>query len=300
MARPFKQGLSYFPLDVGYHRDSRIRTIKLKTGIVGVHVYLCILMLVYEQGYFLEMSKEELAEVIFDDLRGPGLRSIDRITEVISLLAKSGLIEESLLSSKVITSRSIQKQWLTSVSRRKSVDKSRYWLLSDNDEVGIKKFTNDYVVSTHPEIVNVNNNKDNVDNNLVNVNQSTQKEKEKEIDNDKEINKDKGVFATPKLHFITQALINNRYIKEDDLSIGRFNLLANDLVEKYGFDLVLSVTDYIVKVSKRDHIKIEEPFEYYKASAERNIILFIKQNNGGVFRLGKEIDKFIKTMDKQN
>lgn len=296
MARPFKQGLSYFPFDVKFFRDPRIRKVKNKYGYLGTHVYICILTLVYEQGYYLEVSKEELAELVYEELRGPALRNVDRITEVIDLLSKSELIDSNLMHNNVITSTAIQKQWLTSVSRRKNINKEKHWILSDSDEEGVKKFNDSSVLSSYPKIDNVNSNVVNVDNNSVNVDASTQKENKKEIDKDKKINIDKRALGEPKLHFITKILIKNKYIESDDPVIGRFNLLAADLVNIHGFDLVLSVTDYILKMFKKDHIKIDDKYDYFKVSAERNIKALEYKNNGGSFDIGKEIKDLIKTM----
>jgi len=103
--------------------------------------------LVYEQGYYLEVSKEELAELVYEELRGPALRNIDKITEVIALMSKSELIDSNLIHNNVITSTAIQKQWLISVSRRKNINKDKYWILSDRDEEGVKKFNDSSVLS---------------------------------------------------------------------------------------------------------------------------------------------------------
>ena len=95
---------------------------------------------------------------------------------------------------------------------------------------------------------------------------------------------------------LQKILIKNKYIESDDPVIGRFNLLAVDLVDIHGFDLVLSVTDYILKMFKKDHIKIDDKYDYFKASAERNIKALEFRNNGGSFDIGKEIKNLIKTM----
>lgn len=300
MARPFKQGLSYFPFDVKFFRDPRIRKVKNKYGYLGTHVYICILTLVYEQGYYLEVSKQELAELVYEELRGPALRNVDRITEIIDLLAKSELLDSNLMPNNVITSTAIQKQWLTSVSRRKNINKSKYWILSDHDEDGIKDFNGSCVLSSYHQIDIASSNQVNVDNNSINVDISTQKENKKEIDNDKKINIDKRAFGEPKLHFITKILIKNKYIESDDPVIGRFNILASNLVSMYGFDLVLSVTDYILKLFKKDHIKIDDKYDYFKVSAERNINALKLKNNGGSFDIGKEIKKLTKTVGSNN
>jgi len=60
--------------------------------------------------------------------------------------------------------------------------------------------------------------------------------------------------------------------------------------------MVLSVTDYIIKVSKRSHIRIDDPYDYFKASAERNIRALELINEGGGIDIRKELEKLSKTM----
>ncbi len=146
MARPFKQGLGYFPLDVMFFEDTKIRRLYMKHGYLGPTVYLRVLTLVYKRGYYLEISVNELAEQIFWDLRCDSLSKVDRVKRVIRALAECGLIDEHLMNNDVITSKAIQKQWLTCVHRRKKIETNKYWLLSDDDETSIKNFIDDCLV----------------------------------------------------------------------------------------------------------------------------------------------------------
>jgi len=58
----------------------------------------------------------------------------------------------------------------------------------------------------------------------------------------------------------------------------------------------LSVTDYIIKIFKKGHIKIDDKYGYFKVSAERNIKALEFKKNGGSYDIGKEIKNLIKTM----
>ena len=293
MARPLKKGLEYFPLDVRIFNDEKIRVLRYKVGPNGIMVYLKILTMIYENGYYLEMKVDDLAKVIHQDF-GPEWFKLERISVFIHACLESGLFDEELSGQGVITSVAVQKQYLLSTARRKDINIDKYWLLEPSESVRPA----DASLSIPKERVNVNNNRVNVDNNSVNVDISTQSKSKRKID--KKINIDKRAFGQPKLHFITNALIKNKYIEADDLSIGNFNMLAQDLVDAYGFDMVLSVTDYIIKVSKREHIEIENKFKYFKTSAEHNLRVLEKRNNGGYFDIEAELKKLTQAMGKSN
>lgn len=291
MARPIKKGLEYFPLDVRIFNDEKIRVLKYNVGPMGVLVYLRILTLIYDNGYYLEITVDKLAKIIHQDF-GPEWFKLERISVFIHACLESGLFDEELSGQGVITSVAVQKQYLLSTIRRKDINIDKYWLLEPSESVRPA----DASLSIPKEGVNVNNNLVNVDNNPVNVDINTQSKSKRKID--KKINIDKRALGEPKLHFITQALIKNKYIEADDLSIGNFNLLATKLVDAYGFDMVLSVTDYIVKVSKREHIEIDDKFKYFKKSAELNIRALEKRNNGGNFDIKAELEKLAQSMGK--
>ena len=291
MARPLKKGLEYFPLDVRIFRDDKIRDLGYKAGPIGELIYIRILTLIYENGYYIEASINKLAKIIHREI-GPQWTKLERISESIHACLEVGLFDKTLAVQGVITSVSVQKQYLLSTMRRKDINITKYWLLEPSSSV--ERAGGSLSISNGE--VNVAETVVNVDNNSVNVDISTQSKSKSKKDKDKEINIDKRAFGEPKLHFITKILIKNKYIESDDPVIGRFNLLAADLVDIHGFDLVLSVTDYILKMFKKVHINIDDKYDYFKVSAERNIKALEFKNNGGSFDIGKEIKDLIKTM----
>ncbi len=291
MARPYKQGLDYFPLDVNMFRDEKISILLDEYGPLAVYTYIRILALVYEKGYYLEMSIDHLARIIRRE-NGARWSKYEKVKQMINACVECDLLNGRLANQGVITSVAIQEQFLRSTQRRKNVDTSKYWLLKDTqskDEASLSEPKNEGK-STNSVV--------NVDNNSVNVDNNSQSKSKSKID--KKINEDKRAFGEPKLHFITHALIKANFIESDDLSIGDFNILANRLVEEHGFDIVLSVTNYIVKYSKKDHIKFDNPYEYFKVSAEKNIRRLEKMNEGGSFNIEEVLKELTKGMDKEN
>lgn len=275
MARPFKKGLSYFPLDVKLFENPKIQELIVDCGFLGVVVYIRILTLVYQEGYYLETTVESLAKVIFKDIKGKNLTKVDRVIEVIYRIAQLGLLERTLVAKGIITSRSIEKQWLISTTRRKNIDKSKYWLLTAEEEQEALKCTKSSIsesVRTMSKIINVDNNSINVDNNQVNVDNNTQNKKENKIDKydkyrikDNQTIKEKKV-GSPILNYYTTVLIDNNFISLYDLDIAEYNYFLGELATHYNYRKILSAIKYTIAEIKKRQDNIDDKFAYFKKS----------------------------------
>lgn len=275
MARPFKKGLSYFPLDVKLFENPKIQELIVDCGFLGVVVYIRILTLVYQEGYYLEMTVESLAKVIFKDIKGKNLTKVDRVIEVIYRIAQLGLLERTLVAKGIITSSSIEKQWLISTTRRKNIDKSKYWLLTAEEEQEALKCTKSSIsesVRTMSKIINVGNNSINVDNNQVNVDNNTQNKKENKIDKydkyrikDNQTIKEKKV-GSPILNYYTTVLIDNNFISLYDLDIAEYNYFLGELATHYNYRKILSAIKYTIAEIKKRQNNIDDKFAYFKKS----------------------------------
>ena len=275
MARPFKKGLSYFPLDVKLFENPKIQELIVDCGFLGVVVYIRILTLVYQEGYYLETTVESLAKVIFKDIKGKNLTKVDRVIEVIYRIAQLGLLERTLVAKGIITSSSIEKQWLISTTRRKNIDKSKYWLLTAEEEQEALKCTKSSIsesVRTMSKIINVDNNSINVDNNQVNVDNNTQNKKENKIDKydkyrikDNQTIKEKKV-GSPILNYYTTVLIDNNFISLYDLDIAEYNYFLGELATHYNYRKILSAIKYTIAEIKKRQDNIDDKFSYFKKS----------------------------------
>ena len=106
MARPQKQGLEYFPFDVSFFGDIRIRKLIKYHGIQAVPVYEILLCRIYENGYFLEWD-EDIPFIISEV---SGLKE-DTIAAIINYCIEIGLFNKTVYEeSRVLTSRSIQQR----------------------------------------------------------------------------------------------------------------------------------------------------------------------------------------------
>lgn len=276
MARPFKSGLEYFPLDVRTFHDEKLRDLNYSAGPMAEYVYIRILMLIYEQGYYLKVNLDTLAKLLHREL-GPQWIKLERISMLIHACLESSLFDKTLAGQGVITSIAVQKQFLISTKRRQNVDTSKYWLLNDAamDEIEVFLGTSKKSTLKPKKIVNV-------DNNEVNVRIGTQKENKKKKESDKEDIEDKRAFAIIKTHYITKSIIKNGYIDIYDLEIPKYNDLYETAVRTYGFEITRTVVNYIISHSKKTSTQINHKFYFMKDSLYKNLEMISKKESRGI------------------
>lgn len=128
MPRPKKNGLDYFPLDVDFLDDPKIKILKARYGRDGIVFYIYLLCEIYKQGYYLQVD-DDFEYIISDDLK------IDqnKAKQVLNFLLSRSLFDNKLFQSdKVLTSAGIQKRFQLAVkerARKNPIEVGRYWLL---------------------------------------------------------------------------------------------------------------------------------------------------------------------------
>ncbi len=118
MARPQKEGLDYFPLDVDIDQDDKIQLIEAKFGIVGFGIIVKLLMKIYKEGYFYEWTEKE--QLLFSRRINV---DINQANDVINECLKWGLFDKNLYEkNNILTSKGIQRRYMEAVTRRKQVN----------------------------------------------------------------------------------------------------------------------------------------------------------------------------------
>ena len=108
MGRNRKLGLDYFPMDVDFFQDIRIRKLIKYQGGKAVTVYALLLCIIYKQGYYVRWD-DELSFIISEQT---GFEEA-YIQEVFKCCLIVGLFSKKLYDSdKVITSKGIQERWI--------------------------------------------------------------------------------------------------------------------------------------------------------------------------------------------
>lgn len=137
MGRPIKIGLSYFPLDVNFFNNAKIKTLRRKHGAIGVLTYLNILCKVYEKdGYFYKIpdgDKESFYVGIAEEIASGNdqIRHVtSRVQESIHHLIEQDMLDRDLFEKDVITGKALQEQYvLSSLRANRKIQMDAYLLV---------------------------------------------------------------------------------------------------------------------------------------------------------------------------
>lgn len=178
MARPTKQGLDYFPFDVGFLQDIKVRKIIRACGISATPILVDLLCCIFRsEGYFMQWGEDE-PFLIADEVGVSDGAVVETVKKAVSVdFFNANKFEEY----GILTSLSIQQTFFKAIERRKDVRyDARFLLIS----------------------VNVYNNSVNVCNNSINVCNNPQskekkrKEKERKEKERKEKEEKKNVLSS--------------------------------------------------------------------------------------------------------
>lgn len=150
MARPQKEGLEYFPLDVDMDQDDKVALIEAQHGLVGFGVVIKLLMKIYKHGYFYEWTEKQ--QLLFSKRVNVDINSINVI---INDCIKWELFDKNAFETyKVLTSQGIQKRYMEAVGRRQKVKIYKEYLLLDHETINVYKNLVIVNINSSNEIVN--------------------------------------------------------------------------------------------------------------------------------------------------
>lgn len=226
MARPTAKGVEYFPLNVNFINDLKVRKLLLSCGAESIAVLIYLLSTIYkDEGYFVEIHEDEIDLIALDVNVTP-----EFVLEVINKACEVRLFDENLYRNfNILTSKGIQERYLKITERRKN-------------SVVITQFN---LVNVYNNSVNVNNNLINVDNNPVNVYRSTQskvKERKEKQSKVKSLSNDsvKNVYLTEtEKRDCMNKKIYELYLNEIGQISPTIKERLDDLVELYGMEHVI-------------------------------------------------------------
>lgn len=130
MARPTKDGLDYFPLDVDVFEDEKIEAIAGEFGIKGEIAVIKLLCAIYKKGYFILWNDLTQATLL---KRLPGV-SKEMLNQIVNRLVIWGFFDKELFDSvEVLTSENIQATYFEATKRRKSPKPTKYVINVNNN-----------------------------------------------------------------------------------------------------------------------------------------------------------------------
>ena len=226
MARPTAKGVEYFPLNVNFINDLKVRKLLLSCGAESIAVLIYLLSTIYkDEGYFVEIHEDEIDLIALDVNVTPQF-----VLEVINKACEVRFFDVNLYDNfNILTSKGIQERYLKITERRKN-------------SVVITQFN---LINVYNNSINVNNNSINVNNNSINVydnEQSKVKKRKVQKSTEKSLSNDsvKNVYLTQ----TEERDCMNKKIYELYLNgIGQISPTIkerlDDLVELYGMEHVI-------------------------------------------------------------
>ncbi len=131
--RPVKQGIDYFPLDVDFFSDIKVRKIVRACGPQSASILICLLCNIYKnEGYYI-LWDDDLPFVIADIV---GV-SEGAVKEVLTKAVQVGFFDAEIYSvHRVLTSAGIQKRFLLATYQRKKTEiNPEYLIICTNNSI---------------------------------------------------------------------------------------------------------------------------------------------------------------------
>ena len=156
MARPTKEGLDYFPLDVDVFEDEKIEAIAGEFGLKGEIAVIKLLCAIYKKGYFILWNDLTQATLL---KRLPGV-SKEMLNQIVNRLVKWGVFDKQLFDSvEVLTSENIQATYFEATKRRKSPKPTKY-VINENINTQDERVNDDINLQSKVKESKVNEIKD--------------------------------------------------------------------------------------------------------------------------------------------
>lgn len=190
MARMRTNSASYFPMDVGYFNDRKIRRLRKECLDIGVIVHLNLLCSIYadRRGYCTEADEN----LIFDISERFDIGE-QEVIKILNTILDIGLFDKVLYHKfHIITAKAVQLRFQEIVKKKAlktpvSVE-GRYWLLDETETQRFIRVTNSEKKEDFSTKNNVNSAKNDVNsrkNTLNSTKNAVNKIKEKEIKENK-------------------------------------------------------------------------------------------------------------------
>lgn len=131
MARISKPGLDYFPLDVNFLQDRKVRRISCRHHAAGIAALTSLLCLIYkEKGYYILWNKDTLFDIAQEACCGE-----EEMQAIIDDCLAVGLFDDLIYKEYgVLTSQAIQEQYhkiITDSRRKYKLPLEHFWIIKE-------------------------------------------------------------------------------------------------------------------------------------------------------------------------
>lgn len=128
MARPTKKGLDYFPLDVDFLSDLKVRRIIKACGKEAVHILVALLGNIYRDEGYCVLWDDDLAFLVADEV---GTKE-GTVEELVRKAVQVKFFDKDIFDKySVLTSKGIQNRYILATKERKKVELEFKYLLTN-------------------------------------------------------------------------------------------------------------------------------------------------------------------------
>jgi len=130
MARPTKQGIDYFPIDVQF--DDKIELLIADKGALAISVLLTTWQLIYQnEGYFIGNGRD-----LFLLIRRRIMLDVETIEDIINSAIERNIFDKTLHKKyRILTSKAIQKRYFIASQRKKIINVNKNYLLVEVNDI---------------------------------------------------------------------------------------------------------------------------------------------------------------------
>ena len=282
MARPLSRGIEYYPLDVDFLNDIKIRKIMKSCGPNSIAIIILLLGNIYgDEGYFMKWD-EDVCFLVADAV---GAKEV-YVKEVLKKCLQVDLFSSELFEKyKIITSKGIQKRFFEITKRRKRENLIDDYLLVNVTETGV-------IVAETPITVAETG---------VIVSKSTQS-KVKESKVKKSIEGDVNNKLISRLNSLLKIPVHSNFLTKINSNIDVEKLIDELSKSKWvcnNYNLNTANNSFLVKLCNGDYRDFKRPnsnkFKNFKGitdsySAEELEDVAMKKQKEGFEKLGVNVD----------
>lgn len=152
MARISKPGLDYFPLDVNFLQDRKVRRISCRHHAAGIAALTSLLCLIYkEKGYYISWNKDTLF-----DIAQEACCEEEEMQAIIDDCLAVGLFDNLIYKEYgVLTSQAIQEQYhkiITDSRRKYKLPLEHFWIIKEESSEIEPENTDDSSASSGKDV----------------------------------------------------------------------------------------------------------------------------------------------------
>lgn len=134
MAAPIKNVLNYYNWECNaFDNDMALRKLSMKYGPQGETIYRRMLDLIYSNGFYLKIEKDDLIMILVNNIGSKWVKE-SKVVEILMYCTEIGLFDKTLVNKTIWTSYGIQRRYfeiMVKLRRTIKIEERKYLLYED-------------------------------------------------------------------------------------------------------------------------------------------------------------------------